>query len=267
MLARNLLYALVITGGLLVAELELRAGHFTGFWIANVVVFTALILELLTAALNSHASLKARNSLLSFDDYSRTGQLINHILIPISLYTSAAGFLYFFGNTWVGAVTLACLVIIYLLLFTHVEGYFNRNEALMVKTHQAYDIAKLAIVFFTSAFIWQAAQVTNNLAAGIFLITTVIIAALLLALIRNYQVYLRSVLAVFAAGLVLLVVMFGLAAIGLTAMQVSLIISLAYYCLIALWQHYIDKDLTWSLVLEYSLVILLISTIIIGLNG
>lgn len=267
MIWRNFFYSLVIVGGLLVAEIELRAGHFTGFWVANVVVIVALLLEILTAALNSHAALRSRDSLLNFDDYTRAGQLINHILIPISLYTSAAGFLYFFGNTWVGIVTLISLSLIYTLLFTHLTAYFAKLQELIKQTHQAYDVAKLAIVFFASGFFWQIGASTGRMSTAIICILLIMLGSLLLTLLRYREWHSKALLISLGITLLLLVGLITMSSLGLSGLQVSLITSLVYYALIAALQHYFDADLNLAIVLEYSLVISLITIVIIGLNS
>lgn len=267
MVIKSLFYALVIVGGLIVAELELRSGRMQGFWITNAMVVVALALEISIGAMSSRARLRNRNSLLDFDDYSKTGQITNHLLIPFSLYAAAGGFLYFFGNTAVGLTTFGLLVVIYTVLFLHLAAYFERDDRLLRHTHQAYDIAKLAIVFFTSAFMWQIGLNTNRLPLAIVAIALINLGALLLTLMRYRKLALRGIIISIITTIIGIIGLTLAVYVGLSALQLALLVALVYYAVIASMQHYLDNELHFGLILEYTLVIVLVSTIILGLNS
>jgi hypothetical protein len=264
---RSIFYALTVNLGLWVANLELSAGNVTTFWQVGMAMMGVFFIELYSSFLSVRTGKIPLNS-LSFDDYTRTGQLINHVAIPAALYLGLLLFLFNHRQTEIQLVVLAVNFLISIFLFAHLRAYFARQQHLLQLTHQAYDLAKLLTIFCISSVLLQSTVNLSARIAGVFAIAALMFSLELLILKRYNHLHVRLVLIVAALVLIVAVAVFVLAASTLISpMQLSFVVLVGYYIITAGLQHYIQNDLSRELVAEYILVLASIVVVLWGLSS
>lgn len=260
---RSLFYAATVVLGLLLAYDQLRFPA-SRFWQVIAVVLVVFVSEL-AINVHQHRQLFAGRIVETGIGSSRLAKLIDHFILPIAVYVSIAGFVYFNRTTQVVYVVLIGAFVMFTLLFANIRAFYLHYSSMEVSTHYVYDIVKL-ISFFC------ATNAVFNLAASMdrgYLILVPLLALVLMGLTthRYQQLHPFSALLVGLLGLivgVLSVVLF-LSFPGMI-MSVGLITFAAFYFSMAFLHHYMHSDLTIRIIVEYLLVFLLVLLLVLGIS-
>jgi len=203
----------------------------------------------------------------SINVYNLWGHFMNHLTLPLLLIISFAGFIFFNEDDLIRIVAICFLTIINLILFVNIHSYYKDEFRLEEETRYIYDLIKLIIFFFGLNLIlnikkywevelWIVSLLVCFLALGL---------GLLLIYRKNAQ-SLVSVAYVIIVSFGLSVIFMILSFLGVVFFGINIIIFLLFYLALAILHHKIDRTLTINVFIEYSLIIVLVFLLFIGIS-
>jgi hypothetical protein len=183
--------------------------------------------------------------------YNLWGHLINHISLPLLLFFSLAGFVYFNDDDLVRIVAIFILTIVNLILFINIRSYYEDNFAIEEKTRYVYDLIKLIIFFFGVNLILHIRSFLGLQGLLIYRKDGEGIAAILF-----------TILAAFLISVIFMIFEF----LGLLLLGTNVITFLLFYVALAVLHHRIERTLTAEIVGEYVLILILAFLLFWGIS-
>lgn len=203
----------------------------------------------------------------SINVYNLWGHLINHITLPILLFLSLSGFVYFNDDDLIRIIAICFLVFINLILFINIRSYYEDEFKVEEKTRFVYDLIKLIIFFFSvnlvlhmkmywTLDIWIIALLICFLALGLGM----------LLVYRKGGQGLTTTLYVITSSFAIAVIFMLLDIFGLVLLGINIIVFLLFYFTLAILHHRLERTLTIEVFMEYLLVLVLALLLFLGIS-
>ncbi|MCA9379517.1 hypothetical protein KC640_03745 [Candidatus Dojkabacteria bacterium] len=261
---RSMFYALTVALGLALAYDQLRFPAATKFWQINLVVLSVFVLELIINV-QQHRQLFAGQIAQATVSSNRLAKLVDHFFLPILVYLSIAGFIYFNREPGIVYFVLVGAFALFTLLFANIRSFYLHYADVETLTHYVYDIIKLVLFF-------SALDSVFNLASGgqqglLLLIPVLGVGLMGLLTYRYRQLHMTTLILVILLGTIV-----GILAITAFLFMPGMIILasllgfVAFYFAVAILHHFIHGDLTLSITAEYIVIFVLIFLLVLGIS-
>lgn len=199
--------------------------------------------------------------------YNLWGNLLNHITLPLFLYYSFAGFIYFNEDDLIRIVGIFILTIINIILFMNIRSYYRDEFIIEEKTHYIYSIIKLITFFFGVNLILHIMNfwVVDNWFYSLLVTLLSLILGLLLIYRKQDQSFGEFVyvlLSSFVIGVVFLV----LNTINVVFLGINIIVFLCFYIALSTLIHRLERTLSREIFVEYILILILAIILFLGIS-
>ncbi len=194
----------------------------------------------------------------SINVYNLWGHLINHITLPLLLFYSVAGFIYFNSDDLVRIISILFLIVINLIFFINVRSYYSDKFKMEEKTRYIYDVIKLIIFFFSINLILHIRMIfqINSWIIGVFVCFISLILYILI-IYRKIQVNINTITYVIVVSFVISVLYMILDITGYFFLGINIVIFLLFYIFLSILHHKLERTLTVKVFTEYLLILIL----------
>ncbi len=259
---RPLLYSLSITIGLFINILSLENNSVDLFIVGSLVLYLIISFEQYITA-NHYQVHHRKNSEKVYDlEEHKYAQYLHHLAIPSLLYFSLVSFIYFFQQPSIYFLILIITFILFGVLFENIYSFYRHKFSLLKSTNYIYDVISIIIIFFITGTLFEAAGggFINEIIAS-FIFGFINIFVLFLFLVRHFLTFQGLILSGIYSVFTLIVFYFFTLAV-ISSISVSVILSILFAIFLHALSNYnrdgIDKD---ELV-EYLILLLLISALV-----
>lgn len=263
---RALLYSGVLVLGLLFAVEIMKDHGPRAFLIVTVILSLILLFEVY---INWRFATKVLRQIdiPNINAYSLRGHLVNHLLLPIFLFYSTAGFIYFNDDDLIRILTIVIFAVVNLILLINIRAYYRDEFKVDIQTRYVYDMIKLIIFFFCVNLILYGGSLLN---IGILIEgVTVFIVALFLELVvmyRKEEVNLIGRVYILVATFLVMAGFVALKVSGILALGVNVLTFLLFYFLVSILHHKLERTLSFELFMEYALIFVLGVVLFLGVS-
>jgi len=260
---RPLIYAFTLCIGLLVLIFNLRQLENKYFYTTSIVLYFILIFELISTRFHASQMLKQLSLPQAMDNM--TVHLIHHIFLPTLLYLGLITYIFFNHEKSIEILTLTISFLSFSGLFTNIKAHYEDKHNLEKQTKAIYDIITLISIFFLSDFaikIFIYNNLNQSFIAILMCIIFIIFAILFLLrmqLVSKPYIVLTTVYMLIAT---IINIIFSMYITNINIM--ALLQPLFFYYYLAYVHHKQDNSLNIQIIIEYFVVFLLISVLIIG---
>ncbi|MBN2016173.1 hypothetical protein JW766_05055 [Candidatus Dojkabacteria bacterium] len=263
---RSIFYAFSTGFGLTFALELLKDYGGDEFWMGVSLTSVVLILEIY---LNWRFATRILRQidLPSINTYNLWGHFLNHITLPLLLFFSLAGFIYFNSDDLVRLIAIIALVFINIILFINIRSYYQDEFKIDVSTRYIYDVIKLIISFFGINLILH---VKVLLQLDLWLMACCVCFLLLilggLLIYRKAQVNIYTIAYVIISSFLIAVVFMLLNVFGFILLGINVISFLLFYFSLSILHHRIERSLTLNVFLEYVMFFIIALLLFAGLS-
>jgi len=260
---RPIVYAFTLCIGLLVLIFNLRRLENRYFYITSVILYLILIFELISTRFHADQMLKQLSLPQAMD--SMTVHLIHHIFLPTLLYLSLISYIFFNHEQSIEVLILVISFLSFSILFTNIRAHYENKHNLEAHTKAIYDIITLISIFFLSdstikIFIY------NNL-NPYFITTLLCILFIIFAILFLLRMQLISkpyitFTIIYLTIISIINIFFSIYIKNINT--IPMLQPLFFYYYLAYIHHKQDNSLNIQIIIEYFVVFLLISVLIIG---
>jgi len=252
---RSLFYGLVMGLGIVFLQEIALVSTFNIFLIAVLVLAWVLVLELYTDYYLASRYLKQLD-LPELTMYSRTTQLIYHALLPLLQYVSLIAFIYTNNQPKLVLIYFIFSFFLYSLLFINIRAYNLDKFKLEESTHFIYDLIKICLFFLLTAGIINLTNLFGfsfYVAGGLISCSSAMLT--FLVLLRRKHITYYNLLHIILAGIAIGYLSSSLLQLlGTKSLLIAFYTTLVFYIFNAILQHYIERTLKLSVMVEYILV-------------
>jgi len=263
---RSIFYALLTGLGQLFSIHLLKEKGINAFLISNAVTCLILCFEIY---LNWRYATKVLRQIdmPDINVYNLWGHLLNHITLPILLFISFSGFIYFNKDDLVRLVALSLLIFINSILFINIRSYYEDKFRIETSTRYIYDIIKLFIFFFGVNLILHI-QIILQLEVWVASISIALLVLLLgfLLIYRQSQVNIHTIYYIIISAFIIGVLFMLISFSPILTLGINIVIFLLFYFDISILQHKLDRSLTLEIFTEYLLTLILAFVIFAGIS-
>lgn len=250
--------------GLIYLE-KLRFSNLNYFITASVIYIVVLFLLLLLDQKNS-----SKNSIipLLFDKYSFISNVSQHFILPIWLVISIIFVMYVnidknlvFIYTFLGNLCL-------LFCFVNIHSFYANNFLIERRTHLIYDFIKI-FLFVINSNILLHFYFSKNISEILLYLSFASLTFFLIFLIcfrRLYEIKRASISILLGTILMLLLMFWCISVLKLGFVYTNIFSIILFYIISAFIHHELDETLTVSVITEYLLWVLIMISILWGLN-
>lgn len=263
---RSLLFAIAIMLGQLLALQMLKDYGGPKFLIVAVLTSCLICFEIY---INWRIATKVLRQLdmPTVNVYNLWGHLLNHIVLPLGLFTSVTGFIYFNDDDFVRVCVIGINFFVNIVLLTNIHSYYNDDFMTEEKTHYIFDLVKLFNYFFVINLILHLKKYYNidTWIIGLLVCFLSIGSGLLLAFRKGQQglsIVTYMLITSFIISVLAMIIIVG----NFVLIGVNVILFLLFYFVYAMLHHRLERTLTKQVFVEYCLTIVVALLILIGIS-
>ena len=260
---RPLVYSLIIAIGLLILQYILDHESPEFFMWGTLILGLMFMLELISTIYIGKKFL-IQYKLPPIDGSGHIANILHHIVLPIALLISLAGFLFFNKEGNLKFIIIGVGTLLFWILFTNIFAFYEDKFKIELRTHYIYDY--ISVFAFFSLFdttVQATAYLGVNMGTKLILIALVALVFSLISIIRlgAFDLLKLSIpFALMSCGLYALTAHF-----NLPDLKIAFLNTILYYFLVAFSIHH--KEHTKSMkVLEEYIVLVLIAIVLIIFN-
>lgn len=203
----------------------------------------------------------------SVNVYNLWGHLLNHISLPLLLFYSLAGFIYFNSDDLIRLIAISFLVIINVTLFINVRSYYRDEFKVEESTRYIYDVIKLIVFFFCINLILHVKILLQvDLWISALGVCALVLILGFLVIYRTAQLGFDTIIYVICASFVISIFFMILNIFGFMLLGINVIIFLTFYMVLSILHHKMERTLTLGVFTEYFLILLLAFLLFSGIN-
>jgi len=254
---RSIFYSFVISIGIFFALSMYSEYGNKSYWRVIAIISIIFIFEIY---LNWRFATKVLRQIdmPNINVYNLWGHLINHITLPLLLFYSFAGFLYFNQDEVVRYFSILLHFMINVILFVNIRSYYQDEFNIEEKTKYIYDLIKLIIFFLGVNLILHGVMLAEaQIWIGAFLLSLLALMLGLLLIYRKNQKEMLVIVYIIISTLLIGIVYILLFTLGFVLLGINLILFLLFYFILSFLHHKIERTLTPHVVLEYVLIFIL----------
>lgn len=199
--------------------------------------------------------------------YNLWGHILNHIILPVFIIVSVAGFIYYNSDDLIRIVAIFIVISINMILFINIRSYYQDEFLVEQKTRYVYTAIKLVIFFFSMNFLLH---LSRFCLFEIWVLTCLVcFLILILAFLMIYQraqVSLATIIYVIVSAFVISLIFMVLSQIGIILIGLNVITFLLFYFALSILHHKMERTLTRNVLGEYILILILALSIFFGLS-
>ena len=263
---RSIFYAFLTGFGLIFAIQLLKDYGLDKFLLAVVITSLILFLEIY---LNWRFATKVLRQIdmPSVNVYNLWGHLLNHISLPLLLFFSLAGFIYFNSDDLIRLIAISFLVIINATLFINVRSYYRDEFKVEEATRYIYDVIKLIIFFFCINLILHVKILFQvELWISALVVCSLVLILGFLVIYRRAQLGLDTIIYVICASFLISIFFMILDTFGFMLLGINVVIFLIFYMILSILHHKMERTLTLGIFTEYILILLLAFLLFSGIS-
>jgi hypothetical protein len=263
---RSLFYAFLTGLGLFTSTRMYEDYGFEGFFATIGITACILLFEIY---LNWRFATKILRQIdmPNVNTYNLWGNLLNHILLPVLLFFTITGFIYFNIDPLTRFLAICICFTVNLFLFINIRSYYEDDFRIESKTRYVYDIAKLFIFFFgVNLIIHMQISMDPGEWIGSVLICSLSIILGALLLYRKAQLSIVSIIYILLASFVIAIFYMVLSSLGLLFLGINVLTFLLFYLALSILHHRVERTLTVGILVEYLLIFVIAVTIFLGIS-
>jgi len=263
---RSLFFSITLGLGA-VFSIEILKDYGTkAFLVVNSITILILIFEIY---LDWHYATKVLRQIdmPSINAYNLAGHIINHITLPLLLYISLVGFVYFNIDDLIRLIIILIVTFVNTLLFINIRSYYEDDFNLDYSTRYIYDVIKL-IVFFLAVNVILHLKLRLNIDVWVISILIYFLVLLLSFLIvyRQGQIGRQTFTYISITSFLIAVLFMILNIFEIFLIGTNVITFLLFYFDISILQHKLNRDLTFNILVEYILTLFLAIILFSGIS-
>lgn len=264
---RPLLYGLLIFMGLFALN-QILFDYGVNSFVKISIFFTAICLLLLFLDHQSHLKKYNQRELFLFEKEYYFKHLINHYLIPITLFVLTILFMFFNTNAVIKLLVISISSIAIVICLINLRSYFLNKLLIEAKTHTIYDGMKI-LIFYLFANVLLHIQIVLRINTFIILLLFFILTILgiVLMFIRR-EIFHKQVFLISIAGSSIISLTYILThrVLNFNLLQTNVILLCFFYFLTALIHHRLERTLNKEIVFNYILFMSMTVLIIFGMR-
>jgi len=194
--------------------------------------------------------------------------ILNHYLVPITLYLFTLVFIYLNTNFPLKIIIFFIVSVSLLICLVNVRSYFLNKLMIEHSTHSIYDGMKLIVFFLTSnALLHLYFNSTINIFVLLLLISLLTAIGIGLIFIRN-NLFTKevSITVILSSIIIALCAFLALRVLNFTLVQANLIMLTLFYFIVAIIHHRIERTLTRKIILNYLMFCLIVIALMYGMR-
>jgi hypothetical protein len=260
---RSLIYSLILAIGFGIYTFSLSYNNPQYSMIIAGVTALIFLLELITTIWLGK-SLLEQYKLPPIDNHDKFANLIQHFVLPISLFVSLISFLFFHQYLVVKYVFVAISFFAFWILFANIRAYYEDKFKIEIRTHYIYDLVSILTFFgLIDSFSNFVNYTSTNLILYYLGLSLIIVVFYALVIIRLRIFDIRNILLAALISNLGFVMVFN--ALNLITLKLSFISTLMYYFFIAYANHHRENTKSMKVFEEY-IVLLLIAIVLLIFN-
>lgn len=266
-LHKNRLLLAIFVGLGLLFSLQILKDHGATHFLVSVVCISIIMLLEIYANWRYATRVLRQIDMPNVNIYNLWGHLLNHIVLPLLLYYSVAGFVFYNDDDLIRLVAIALFVGIYLVLLVNIRAYYMDEFKTEEETRYIFDVIKLSSFFLGVNLILHIMGYAGlpTWLGGIFICFLAIGIGLLLIL-RKAQHNMLTVMYVLVTSFIIAIVFMIVTLGSFMLLGVNIILFLLFYFIYAILHHRLDRTLTIETFIEYCLILIIAVLIFWGIS-
>lgn len=255
---RPLIYATILSFGYLINFGFLQNAESTFFFLASIVLYILLLVELFVTSDFYHVHHKKNSKTLYEFEHHKTVQYIHHLLLPSLTFWSFVLFAYFNDTKAVLGLLFILFFICTAVLFENIHSFYRHQFSLNKHTNYIYDFISIILMFLiadisidlTVYYGWN--NFVIPVIVGFFLFLLGFISLLRQAFSREFLGILICLVTLFIP------IAYLLLETNIPIFTFAALSAMVFYIFDSFLDHYVERSLKKEVIVEYFLVLLLI---------